>query len=134
MVGLEAAILKGHQQSEKPGVHIPDLHQQAPAAIGHGESPQQAALAVHRHDRAFGGGGDVKGSETLDEAPEPCGRHHQQPRRQAEGASRPPPAPLLSLPRRLVHQRCSLTSSAPEAVRPKRCGRYMSSMVAGGST
>ena len=129
MVGAEPAILIGHEQLEEAGVHVADLHRQPPAPIGGGEGAQKPALAINRYRRAPGGGGDIQRAERLNKSPQPQRPHGDKGRK---GAQRPAPCRRLLLI--VPHQRRSITSSAPEAVRPKRWGRYMSSMVAGGST
>ena len=130
MVGAEPAVLIGHEQLEEAGVHIPHLHRQPPAAIGRGEGAQQPALAIHRNGGAPGGGGDIQRPQRLPQPPEPQRPRGEAGRQRAKDPAGSHRRPLLIAP----HQRRSITSSAPEAVRPKRWGRYMSSMVAGGRT
>ncbi len=63
---VEAPVLVGDQHRDIAGIDIVDRRRKAPDSVPHREGAQEASVAVEHHGRAFAGGHEIEGRETLD--------------------------------------------------------------------
>lgn len=132
----EMPVFIGNQHVEEAPVDLRHGDRQPPAAVGGGERAQQRPVRIDHLDRDRQGGeaGRLRQArrEAGDEhaAAEDAARHEPEEQEDGgDGPSRPPrPAPARA------HGPTGATSMLPAAVLARSSGRYMSSIVAPGST
>ena len=160
VVRVEAAVLVAEQHRQIARIDLAGGRRQPPAAVGQGEGAQQPAVAVDDDRRAEPRRREVERAEAFDiGVPRRRPAEAEDEDQRAEGGEEaafasarlalirrfapPSPAsgrreePLSRLRERgwgegKPQPHFVVTSIAPNAVRPKRSGRYMSSAVAGG--
>ena len=127
-MGAKAAIFVSIKQAKEFRIDGVGAQRQAPASVRRREGAQQSVVAIERHGGAACGARYVERPQRMRIPDDRAGAAE----RDASGSGkREAPEPRHARP---AHQRFSVTSIAPAAVRPNRCGRYMSSIVAGGRT
>src|SRR3954454_680509 len=120
---FEAAVFVGFQQCDESRIDVCSRDRQAPATILCREGAQQDAVAVGDDRRAARGLREIERREEVRRVL-PRDRNAGREDRDQYSARKERGSPHFA----------SCTTSVPNPVRPKRSGRYMSSIDAGGST
>ena len=158
-MGEEPLVLIGEQRLEEDRVDLLARGRKPPAAFTGEIGPEQLAVAIEHQSRDFEIAPERRRPERLERAHDCSGNRRDKPHRadRREGGTASPPSSAWSAlcphhPARYARRRLPIgerfeavprlnrahlagaTSTAPVSVRPKRSGRYISSITACGST